>query len=260
MEKARIAKALAKQVAKAQRTGQHIKAGGGFQHRYTSDGRRVSDLDLSDSEKESSGGESEPEETAEGLDENGRDLYLIRRTENGAALRSRLIPPLPFPISSKRLHPERVAMRKEIRAAVRARSVWVDVRDDRMPAEEYIGEWVDGHRQGLGYLKYCDGSVYMGRFESGMPHGVGSLEFPNGDKYRGDFLAGQIYGDGRMQYGDGFEYSGSFQRGWPHGRGILTCPDGTKFDGTWVFGVKHGRITIRYADGSRREGEWSCTC
>jgi hypothetical protein len=39
----------------------------------------------------------------------------------------------------------------------------------------YVGEFVEGIKQGKGRMVYPDGSVYAGEFVNELPHGVGEF-------------------------------------------------------------------------------------
>lgn len=51
----------------------------------------------------------------------------------------------------------------------------------------YTGSYVDGHRSGLGTMKYSDGSKYRGQWSQGLRHGKGAQTYANGDMYSGEW-------------------------------------------------------------------------
>ncbi len=56
----------------------------------------------------------------------------------------------------------------------------------------YVGETVNGKRQGEGVYTYKDGKRYTGAWQDDKRHGQGTLTFPNGDKYVGEFAEGLL--------------------------------------------------------------------
>uniref|UniRef100_A0A2K6RQL6 Radial spoke head 10 homolog B n=1 Tax=Rhinopithecus roxellana TaxID=61622 RepID=A0A2K6RQL6_RHIRO len=59
---------------------------------------------------------------------------------------------------------------------------------------EYIGEFVNGHRHGRGKFYYASGAVYDGEWVSNKKHGTGRLTFKNGRVYEGAFSNDHIAG------------------------------------------------------------------
>ncbi|XP_025235197.1 radial spoke head 10 homolog B-like [Theropithecus gelada] len=59
---------------------------------------------------------------------------------------------------------------------------------------EYIGEFVNGHRHGRGKFYYASGAVYDGEWVSNKKHGTGRLTFKNGRVYEGTFSNDHIAG------------------------------------------------------------------
>jgi hypothetical protein len=48
----------------------------------------------------------------------------------------------------------------------------------------YVGDYVDGFREGNGIMTFPDGSVYHGQWKKNARHGHGVYTYPNGDKVR----------------------------------------------------------------------------
>ena len=40
----------------------------------------------------------------------------------------------------------------------------------------------------MGHMELCNGAVYDGQFQKGLPNGVGIMKFPDGSKYEGEFM------------------------------------------------------------------------
>lgn len=58
----------------------------------------------------------------------------------------------------------------------------------------YVGEWLDGKRQGQGTYFYASGAVYEGMWASDLKQGQGRYTFDNGYVYEGPFLADAVAG------------------------------------------------------------------
>jgi len=56
--------------------------------------------------------------------------------------------------------------------------------------EIYVGQFIDGKKQGLGTLIYFDGTKYSGEIKNGYPHGQGSMLFPDGRVENGTWSFG----------------------------------------------------------------------
>ena len=57
----------------------------------------------------------------------------------------------------------------------------------------YEGEWIEDEKQGMGTIKYADGSSYRGMFKQDMYDGRGVLSYPNGGSFEGEFRHNQCF-------------------------------------------------------------------
>jgi hypothetical protein len=96
--------------------------------------------------------------------------------------------------------------------------------------DKYFGEWNDDNRHGRGVLMYSDGGVYSGQWRNGTFHGDGKATYANGDKYKGQYESGKRHGKGKMMWRNGSEYDGGWKEGKQHGKGIYTSVDGTEHE------------------------------
>lgn len=81
----------------------------------------------------------------------------------------------------------------------------------RADVYEYYGDYAKDTFNGLGWLKYKDGSFYLGIFRSGnLYSGVLSTNEPNGDIYFGLMKDGQRTGYGELHDPKGHVYYGEF--------------------------------------------------
>ena len=73
---------------------------------------------------------------------------------------------------------------------------WIDIGEDR----KYQGQWKKGKKgcrdvfDGLGTIKFKDGSVYRGQTKDGLFHGKGHMVYSDGDIYHGEFIEGNANG------------------------------------------------------------------
>ena len=85
----------------------------------------------------------------------------------------------------------------------------------------YKGQVENGKPQGLGVLRYVDGSKYVGEWNDGEENGQGTYTFPDGSMYVGEFKDGKQ--DGKGTYTDGIgKYDGEWKDGNLNGQGTLT--------------------------------------
>ena len=116
---------------------------------------------------------------------------------------------------------------------------------------EYVGEFVNGARNGKGiytYGKEQNGNgrsiksptlSYNGMFKDNDRHGKGVLTWRNGNKYDGDFIDNQIQGLGIKTYKDGRIYEGNWKDSKREGYGHLTQKDGSHYFGQYKDNQKH---------------------
>ena len=123
----------------------------------------------------------------------------------------------------------------------------------------YVGEWKGGLFDGRGLLRFNEGplhggSEYIGNFKEGLRSGVGKQTLANWKRYRGHWKNNMYDGYGTLHSMDGV-HSGEFRRGKPEGWGKLSYPGGGYHEGMFVNGLKHGygkHVTKEYT----AEGEF----
>lgn len=67
----------------------------------------------------------------------------------------------------------------------------------------YVGEFKNGKRNGIGKVKYPDGSMYEGEWHENLKVGSGKYMWPNGEYYLGEFRNDKREGRGTMFSKDG---------------------------------------------------------
>lgn len=119
----------------------------------------------------------------------------------------------------------------------------------------YIGEWENGRIHGKGKLTSSNG-IYDGQWDNDTFHGIGTMTYPNGESYAGEWEHGTAVGMGKLTKPDGTVYSGAFKEGKPNGRGIIIMSDGEKYIGEFSNGTQDGIGEMSYSDGSKYIGTW----
>jgi len=96
--------------------------------------------------------------------------------------------------------------------------------DEQEPV--YLGEKLDGKREGLGILQYAAGAEYLGQFEADLPSGIGMERYADGSSFQGCFRAGQRHGMGVYVLPSQIAYLGFFQGGKRAGVGVICIGGG----------------------------------
>lgn len=134
----------------------------------------------------------------------------------------------------------------------------------------YIGNLVEGVRQGQGDLYYADGTSFLGHFDQGLYHGYGmwhrydadvigrwvhgniatdedvEIHYNNGDRYMGPLRDGDdsCRYEGRTVFADGGSHTGEYALGRYDGWGVMHLADGTRIEGYWERGLLEGSTLI----------------
>lgn len=90
----------------------------------------------------------------------------------------------------------------------------------------YQGQWTkDRYKpvyQGLGTIKFPDGSKYEGQTKNGLFNGKGRMTHANGDIYQGEWKDGKANGFGVYVDQNGSMYKGEWLNDQYHGEGCET--------------------------------------
>lgn len=98
------------------------------------------------------------------------------------------------------------------------------------------------------------GAYYIGDVVNGQRNGTGKQSWPNGAAYNGGFLKDMRHGFGKSVWESREQYEGEFFKDHRHGSGIYRWPDGSEFHGTFYMGRKEGFGKMMYANGDIFEG------
>lgn len=119
------------------------------------------------------------------------------------------------------------------------------------------GDWVDDFMNGEGIYRGVNGEViYEGNFVNGDMEGDGVLKTQNGDEFEGVFKDGKLNGKGIIRNSAGkVYYEGEFLDNKMHGFGILTLlEDNERYEGEFIDGSPYGNATYYFSNGDRQEG------
>lgn len=121
---------------------------------------------------------------------------------------------------------------------------------------QYIGNTVNGVREGKGTYIWPNGARYEGDWKNDQRTGKGIYTWPNGEQYEGDFINGYMHGQGTYRWPNGDVYKGEFINDEITGSGIIIWSDGTKYVGEFSNGEMQGHGTYYYTDGRKKAGLW----
>ena len=90
----------------------------------------------------------------------------------------------------------------------------------------YVGQVVNGLREGKGIVYYNDGNRYEGDFRNGKREGKGIEYYNNGDRYEGDFRNGKREGKGIYYFNNGDRMMGDYYNDNPIGKHVMLTRNG----------------------------------
>ena len=123
----------------------------------------------------------------------------------------------------------------------------------------YIGQLVEGKKEGKGIIKNPNGDViYDGFFRNDLYEGEGILKLDNGLIYSGNFLKGKRNGRGNLfSNEDKYRYEGEWLDDQKSGRGTETYPDNSCYCGEFLNNKRNGKGDYYLNDGSIYQGEFT---
>ena len=120
----------------------------------------------------------------------------------------------------------------------------------------FIGEVMNGVRNGKGRIISSSGSVFKGEFKDGKATGHGTMVQRDGVVYEGEWLDNKKHGIGQLSLPTGEVYEGGFFDDLKEGYGIQQNKDGSVYKGDWLRGEMHGRGELITKLGEVKEGVW----
>ena len=112
----------------------------------------------------------------------------------------------------------------------------------------YVGQVVNGLREGKGIEYWKNGDRYEGDFRNNKKDGKGILYYNKepfkGDRYEGDFRNDKKEGKGIYYFKDGERYEGDFRNDKREGKGIYYFNNGDREMGDYYNGKPKGKFVI----------------
>jgi len=120
----------------------------------------------------------------------------------------------------------------------------------------YVGQVVNGKREGKGIFYNNNGGKYEGDFKNDKADGKGILYFNIGERYEGNFKNDKREGKGIYYYNDGARYEGDWKNDKKEGKGIYYFKNGNRFEGEFKNNNLEGKGIYYYYNGDREIGDW----
>ncbi len=132
-----------------------------------------------------------------------------------------------------------------------------DIDEEGSINTEYIGQFINGVREGKGSFTFSNGNEYIGNFVTNKSNGIGRMKYNNGDEYLGNWLDGKKDGLGIYTWKDGYIYIGEFKDSHMDGDGSCFNSKGELvYDGEWKKGQIHGMGRYIWNKNKWYEGEF----
>ena len=125
---------------------------------------------------------------------------------------------------------------------------------------KYIGQVVNGIREGKGTWYGFNGDRYEGEWKNDKKEGKGIYYHNNGDRYEGDYRNGEKEGKGIYYYNrepfKGDVYEGDWRNGKREGKGIYYWNDGDRRMGDYYNNKPIGKHVVLTKDGDVEIENW----
>lgn len=124
--------------------------------------------------------------------------------------------------------------------------------------ERQAGDWDADRMTGLGIVRLSDDTRYAGQWRDGQSTGLGVRERPGIERSEGNFVAGRLEGPGvrRTLTDPNVVQSGEFQSDQLDGPGVEAIGDRERYAGGFRNGRRQGYGQVTSADGTVRAGLW----
>ena len=120
----------------------------------------------------------------------------------------------------------------------------------------YVGQVVNGKKDGKGIYYYNEGDIYEGERRNGKKEGKGIYYLKDGERYEGDFRNGYFEGKGIYYYNSGNKYDGDWRNAQKEGNGIFYYNSGNRYVCEFRYGIKEGKGIKYFNNGDRRMGDY----
>ncbi|MBV8189897.1 MAG: protein kinase [Alphaproteobacteria bacterium] len=124
--------------------------------------------------------------------------------------------------------------------------------------EKQAGDWQADRLNGLGTVRFPDDTRYAGQLRDGMAGGLGVRERPGVERLEGTFVAGRFDGLGvrRSLAAPSMVQTGEFRADKLEGPGVETVGE-ERYEGGFRNGRRSGYGQITGPDGRVRSGRWA---
>ena len=124
--------------------------------------------------------------------------------------------------------------------------------------DRQAGEWKDDLLNGLGIERLADGARYEGQWRAGQSTGLGLREKPGADREEGNFVGGRLDGAGtrRTLVDPNVVQAGDWHAGSLDGPGVETLANGERYEGGFRGGRRHGYGQVIGPDEKAHRGRW----
>jgi len=124
--------------------------------------------------------------------------------------------------------------------------------------ERQAGEWQDDRLNGLGTVRLADDTRYEGQWRDGQSTGLGVREKPGAERAEGNFEGGRLEGLAvRRTLGAANVQAGAFHGDVLDGPGVERVGDRERYEGGFRGGKRNGYGQVTDADGKVRSGRWA---
>ena len=124
----------------------------------------------------------------------------------------------------------------------------------------YVGQVVNGLKEGKGTVYFNDGDRYEGDFRNDKYEGKGIYYYNRepfkGERFEGDFRNGIAEGKGVYYYHNGDRYEGDYRNDKPEGKGIMYYHNGDRYEGDFRNDKREGKGIYYFHNGNRYEGDF----
>ena len=97
---------------------------------------------------------------------------------------------------------------------------------------------------------------YVGQVVNGLREGKGILYGDNGDIYKGDYRNDKLEGKGIYYHNNGGRYEGDYRNSKREGKGIYYFNNGNRYEGDWRNDKKEGKGIAYFNNGNREMGDF----
>ena len=129
-------------------------------------------------------------------------------------------------------------------------------KNDEYNRYKYEGDFKEDKRGGKGTIIYKNGEKYEGDFKNDIMIGKGIFYYDNGDKYEGDFKDNIFEGKGKFYYHQGDIYEGEWENDEKNGKGVFYYDNGDIYEGYFKDDMKNGKGNYYFCNGDRFEGNY----